>query len=135
MKSQNSHRVLLRKEKVSVRTGVFTITSWKTRKVYVGGGVDVDRTMSDLKSELKRGARKTQLFKDYRDLKGEGFEFEVIEECNRGDLRDRVDYWVKEYKSVETGYNKRRSSQKSDLSMRYKREWYKIKGNSIPDIC
>lgn len=117
-----------------MRTGIFSLINWKKGKRYIGGGIDVDRTVSDLKSELKRGSRKTELFRDYKEQKGKDFEFEVIEECGRKELRGRVDELIEEYKTIELGYNKRKSCQKSDLVIKYPVKWYIHRGNNSVNI-
>lgn len=35
----------------------------------------------------------------------ENFSFEIIEECEKGELRERENYWIEKYKSKVWGLN------------------------------
>ena len=118
------------------QSGVFIFTNDKNGKSYVGGGRDVKAAIRVFKSELRRGKRKTELARDYVLLSEKDLKDSIVEiPCSVLDLEERVEHWINKMDSIDNGYNRRKTYARCDKQLHYKREWYKIKGNSIPDIC
>ena len=115
------------------RPGVFVLKRKDCSKAYVGAGKDLDATKRGLKSELKRGVRKTQLARDYTRLGGKMFNIVLKEYCSEFELQDTLEFYIKQYDSIENGYNKASLIPRFNTRLYYKREWYVIKGNvNIP---
>ena len=74
-------------------TGIYSITDTDGKR-YVGASYDV----------LNRWTQQQQKFDFGVCL------FELLEVCDFGQLRDRENYWIDKFNSVEEGYNKCRSA-------------------------
>lgn len=118
------------------QSGVFIFTNDKNGKSYVGGGRDVKAAIRVFKSELRRGKRKTELARDYILLTEKDLRDSIVEiPCSVLELDERVEYWINKMNSIDNGYNRRKTFSRCDRQLQYKREWYKIKGNSPSDNC
>ena len=88
-------------------TGIYKITEIETGKCYVGQAANIaDRW----KQHIKRGVgaeapTRNKLYPAMNAIGPENFTFEIIEECDRGKLDTREDYWQDYFKAKEFGYS------------------------------
>lgn len=89
--------------------GVYKITNIRTQKVYIGQSTDIaNRWTGHIKSAFGLEGVADSIFQ--RALKSEGvdnFTFEVIEKCEKSELRDKERFWINFYESNIYGYNMR----------------------------
>ena len=90
-----------------VHTGIYKLTDITTGKCYVGQAANIaDRW----KQHIKRGVgaeapTRNKLYPAMNAIGPENFTFEIIEECDRGKLDAREDYWQDYFKAKEFGYS------------------------------
>ena len=90
-----------------IHTGIYKITEIETGKCYVGQAANIaDRW----KQHIKRGVgaetpTRNKLYPVMNAIGPENFTFEIIEECDRGKLDAREDYWQDYFKAKEFGYS------------------------------
>ena len=90
-----------------VHTGIYKITNLDNKMCYVGQAANIaDRW----KQHIKRGLgaetpTKNKLYPAMIAFGVENFSFEMIEECPRGQLDEREDYWQEYFKAKEFGYS------------------------------
>ena len=90
-----------------VHTGIYKLTDITTGKCYVGQAANIaDRW----KQHIKRGIgaevpTRNKLYPAMNAIGPENFTFEIIEECDRGKLDAREDYWQDYFKAKEFGYS------------------------------
>lgn len=88
-------------------TGIYKITEIESGKCYVGQAANIaDRW----KQHIKRGVgaeapTRNKLYPAMNAIGPENFTFEIIEECERGKLDAREDYWQDYFKAKEFGYS------------------------------
>ena len=90
-----------------VHTGIYKITNIENKMCYVGQAVNIaDRWKTHIKRGL--GAEtpiNNKLYPAMVFYGVENFTFEIIEECDRGQLNEREDYWQEVFKAKEFGYS------------------------------
>ena len=90
-----------------VHTGIYKLTDITTGRCYVGQAANIaDRW----KQHIKRGVgaeapTRNKLYPAMNAIGPENFTFEIIEECDRGKLDAREDYWQDYFKAKEFGYS------------------------------
>ena len=90
-----------------VHTGIYKLTEIATGKCYVGQAANIaDRW----KQHIKRGVgadtpTHNKLYPAMIAVGPENFTFEIVEECDRGMLNEREDYWQDYFKAKEFGYS------------------------------
>lgn len=85
------------------KCGVYVIKNILDDKVYIGGSVDLPARKRSHFKLLKAGTHyNSELQKDYSYLGSEYFEFQAIEECPRGIVRIREQYYIS---SITYKYN------------------------------
>ena len=90
-----------------IHTGIYKITNLDNKMCYVGQAANIaDRW----KQHIKRGLgaetpTKNKLYPAMIAFGIENFSFEMIEECPRGQLDEREDYWQEYFKAKEFGYS------------------------------
>lgn len=100
---------VLRKElKADKVSGIYRITNVENQRCYIGTSTDIgNRWTEHLKLALGvSGMVVTDKF--HRALKKHGpeaFTYEILEECAKNVLREREQYWIEFYDSIELGYN------------------------------
>lgn len=89
--------------------GVYKITNINTNKIYIGQSTDIaNRWSGHIKSAFGLDGVADSIFQ--RALKADGidnFTFEVIEKCDKSELRERERFWIGFYESNIYGYNMR----------------------------
>ena len=89
--------------------GVYKITNRKTNECYVGASKHIrDRWAEHFCKGY--GAKHSKAFQDAIDELGKsGFDFEVLEECELSELRERENYWINklrpEYNTITDWYS------------------------------
>ena len=87
-------------------TGVYKLTNLKNQKVYIGQAVDIsERFKQHIKCGLGIDTPNNMLYTAMIKDGVENFTFEVLEECERGQLNDREKYYIDFYRAQEHGYN------------------------------
>ena len=90
-----------------IHTGIYKITDLESGRCYVGQAANIaDRW----KQHIKRGVgaeapTRNKLYPAMNAIGPENFTFEIIEECDRGKLDAREDYWQDYFKAKEFGYS------------------------------
>lgn len=91
----------------NVKTGIYKITNLKNGMCYVGQAVNIaDRWRQHIKRGI--GAEvptRNKLYPAMLSIGVENFSFEIIEECERGLLNEREDYWQDYFQAKEFGYS------------------------------
>ena len=88
------------------RTGVYKLTNLTNQKVYIGQAVDIgERFKQHTKCGLGIDTPSNMLYTAMLKDGVENFTFEVLEECERGQLNDREKYYINFYRAQEHGYN------------------------------
>ena len=87
-------------------TGVYKLTNLKNQKVYIGQAADIsERLKQHIKCGLGIDTPSNMLYAAMMKDGVENFTFEVLEECERGQLNDREKYYIDFYRAQEHGYN------------------------------
>lgn len=90
------------------KSGIYRIANIKTQQCYIGQGVDVAKRLA----EHIKGTLGIQSIADQRIhhvMAEEGLQnwtFELLEECEKGNLNNREKFYIMYYRSNEFGYNK-----------------------------
>lgn len=91
----------------NVKTGIYKITNLKNGMCYVGQAVNIaDRWRQHIKRGI--GAEvptRNKLYPAMLSIGVENFSFEIVEECERGLLNEREDYWQDYFQAKEFGYS------------------------------
>ena len=87
-------------------TGIYKLTNLKNQKVYIGQAANLaDRWKDHIKAGLDIDTPNNTLYTAMIKDGVENFTFEVLEECERGQLNDREKYYIAFYGAQEWGYN------------------------------
>lgn len=87
-------------------TGIYKLTNLTNQKVYIGQAVDIgERFKQHTKCGLGIDTPSNMLYTAMIKDGVENFTFEVLEECERGQLNDREKYYIDFYRAQEHGYN------------------------------
>ena len=89
------------------KTGIYKITEIATGKCYVGQAVGIS---SRWKQHIKRGLgaeapTRNKLYPAMKSIGVENFTFEIIEECSRGELDEREDFWQEYFHALDFGFS------------------------------
>lgn len=88
--------------------GIYKIENLINGKVYIGQSVDIQYRFNNHKSESfnpKSNAYDTAIHRAIRKYGVNNFSFDIIEECDQNQLREREIYWIDYYQSFGNGYN------------------------------
>ena len=87
--------------------GIYKIANTFNGKVYIGQSVDIRERFYEHKRKLRLQQHFNKYLQNAYNKYGEYFEYEVIEECNLGELDRREMYWIGFYHSDDKqfGYN------------------------------
>lgn len=86
--------------------GIYKITNMINGKSYIGQSKDIQRRISEHKSEIYRNCFIDKiLYKAISKYGVKNFTFEIIEECVEKDLDSREIYWINFYDTLKNGYN------------------------------
>ena len=87
-------------------TGIYKLTNLKNQKVYIGQANNIgERFKQHIKCGLGIDTPSNMLYTAMITDGVENFTFEVLEECERGQLNDREKYYIDFYRAQEYGYN------------------------------
>lgn len=91
----------------NVKTGIYKITNLKNGMCYVGQAVNIaDRWRQHIKRGIGAEApTRNKLYPVMLSVGVENFSFEIVEECERGLLNEREDYWQDYFQAKEFGYS------------------------------
>jgi group I intron endonuclease len=96
--------------------GIYKITNINNNKVYIGKSKDIDKRISQHKSDLtfnNHDNYKLQI--DYNKYGKDSFKYETLEEVqNYNKLSERERYYINLYDSINTGYNINKVNPKID---------------------
>jgi group I intron endonuclease len=82
--------------------GIYKITNPKGR-VYVGQSIDIETRFKVYKREF--GIGQTKLFNSFKKYGAENHVFEIIVECEVGELNEKERYYQELYNCIENGLN------------------------------
>lgn len=80
--------------------GIYKITNKENGKVYIGQATDIERRFSEHKKQ-----RKVPIDMYINIFGIDNFDYEIVEECSLEDLDEKEKFYIKEYNSIEEGYN------------------------------
>jgi group I intron endonuclease len=101
--------------------GVYRITNKNTNCFYVGSAINISVRWKKHLAELKAGVHHNpQLQRSFNKHGPEAFKFEVLEECAKGDLLGREQWWIDSLSAVKLGYNIRPRAE-SALGLKHSR--------------
>lgn len=83
--------------------GIYKITNIINNKCYIGQSVCIEKRWENHK--CKNGNKDYPLYRAFRKYGIDNFVFEVLEECSKDDLSERELFYIKQYDSVNNGYN------------------------------
>lgn len=88
-------------------SGIYKITRLKTKELYIGQSTSIDRRLQDhVKTALGVGTLANSRFHRVLFEDGpENFYFEILEEADKGKLRERESYYIDWFKSDRYGLN------------------------------
>ena len=94
-------------------SGIYKITRLKTKEIYIGQSVSLDRRFQDhVKTALGVGTLANSRFHKVLLEDGpENFFFEILEETDKAKLRERESYYIDWFKSDRFGLNTLRGDQ------------------------
>lgn len=85
--------------------GIYKIENKINGKLYIGQSINIERRWKNHKTHYK--INDEPLYNEIREYGIENFEWSVIEECDKTELRDKEKYYIKIYNSLYPyGYNK-----------------------------
>lgn len=86
-------------------SGIYKITNLKNGKVYIGQSQNIYYRRKQHFTALRAHRHEnTQMQKDWNN-DSHGFRWDVVEYCSIDKLNEREEYWIKQYDSVNKGYN------------------------------
>ncbi len=91
----------------TTKMGIYKITNLENGMCYVGQAVNIaDRWRQHIKRGIGAEApTRNKLYPAMLSIGVENFSFEIIEECDRGLLNEREDYWQDYFQAKEFGYS------------------------------
>lgn len=88
--------------------GIYKITNKINGNCYIGLSVNIKRRWKDHLRRYRDNSNKEYdkvLYKAFRKYGIENFSFEVLEECEVEELKEKEKYWINYYNSYKKGYN------------------------------
>lgn len=86
--------------------GIYKITNKKTEKFYIGRSKDVFERMRAHYQLLKKGKHGNKKFQEEMNGCSLGdLTFEILETCSISKAKAQEEFWIKELKAIELGYN------------------------------
>lgn len=108
--------------------GVYKITNKLTGECYVGSSKDIKlRWQCHKKPSSWKKQPNSMLYQDFQKYGLDKFTIEVIEECDKADLRIREDYYIQELKpsyNIIRAYNPDYNKQHYWNCLDYYQQWY-----------
>ena len=86
--------------------GIYKITNTKNEKVYIGQSTNIEERWKQHKYSLTKSETAWYPLARKESDGVDDFTFEVLQQCKAEELDELEDYWIKEYNSIEKGYNK-----------------------------
>jgi len=86
-------------------SGIYKITNQINGKIYIGQSKNVYERKAEHFTALRRGKHPNKVMQRDWNKNNRGFRFDVIEWCSLDQLNSKEEYWIKEYNSIEKGYN------------------------------
>lgn len=118
--------------------GIYKITNIKNNKSYIGQSVDIERRWKEHIAAVNTD-KKNSLYRALRKYGIDNFSFNIIELCSQNLLDEREIYWIKYYKSYNSGYNETIGGQGVIKKKKYinKQEIYYLwdKGLTVGEIA
>lgn len=89
------------------KSGIYLIKNNKNNKIYIGGTKNLHKRGMVHKYYLKKNTHPNKLLQNDYNLFGENaFEIELVEFCNKTDLKTKEQYWLDFYNcNSPNGYN------------------------------
>jgi group I intron endonuclease len=92
--------------------GVYIINNIENGKMYIGSSINIDKRIKEHMNKLKNNTHHNyKLQIDYNNADNSIFIYEILEEVvNFNMLKEREDYFIKLYDSINKGYNFNKSN-------------------------
>lgn len=89
------------------KIGIYKVTCMKNGKIRIGHTKgDFAKRFSVYKAQLRHGYYLGEdMQNDWNNYGEENFNFEIIENCKMDELKERENYYIVKYDSIENGYN------------------------------
>ena len=86
--------------------GIYKITNTKNEKSYIGQSTNIEERWKQHKQAIQTSDKSWYPLARQESDGIDDFTFEVLQQCKAEELDELEDYWIKEYNSIEKGYNK-----------------------------
>jgi group I intron endonuclease len=126
------------------KTGIYFIKNTITKKYYIGSSINIQKRFWQYDFLLRnKKCHSPKLQNSYNKYGKDNFEFGLIEECIKDDLKDKEAEWIKHFNSVDNGYNcsndttcstrgrKMTAEERLALSKRNKERWKNDDGKML----
>ena len=90
-----------------IHTGIYKITNIENQMCYVGQAVNIaDRWKQHIKRGIGAEApTRNKLYPAMLEVGVENFTFEIVEECDKSNLKEQEDYWQEFFHAKDFGYS------------------------------
>lgn len=86
--------------------GIYYIKNIVNNNMYIGQSINIKTRFSCHKSALNKNSHYNEkLQEDFNKYGIESFEFGVLEKCNKEDLDELEQHYIKKYNTIKSGYN------------------------------
>ncbi len=86
--------------------GIYKIINNITKEIYIGQSTNIKIRWAQHKRAFKNNEYPhLKIYQAFKKYGLENFSFEVIEQCEKDELNEREQYWIKYYNSYINGYN------------------------------
>lgn len=91
------------------KIGIYIITNKINGKQYIGQSTNIQKRWYDHRTKSMHPRKldefRSLLYIDIRKYGFENFEIEILEECEKEELKEREIYWINKLNTYEDGYN------------------------------
>ncbi len=92
-------------------SGIYKITQVSTGKMYVGSSVDIEKRIKAHFSMLRKGSHfNPNIQQAFNSSQESDFVWDVLENCNIGDMIQRENFWISHFNATDKGFNLARIS-------------------------
>ena len=126
---------IIKRVKESYMIGIYKFTNKINGNSYIGQSINVENRKKDHISRAFNNYKtnieyNTPLHKALRKYGLNNFDFEILEKCEKKELNNREQYWIKYYNTFQKGYNLTSGGDSHECSLKIKEEM----ANQIKDL-
>ena len=86
--------------------GIYSITNIITGQRYIGQSINIHQRWTTHKRDLTNNRHENSHLQEAFNVYGESvFQYEVLEECEQSELKEKEKFWITKYDSKNSGYN------------------------------